>query len=468
MDKVGILIISKSLGSSAMIDTFMRSDEYDPEFYVAESQTNPFNLDRAKVHRVIPDLNIDEIVRFAGRYKKRIAFGLSDNENFVTEGGRDRVERGTGIQMVCVTRKYAIERSKADQRLLFDEIIPDANPRYKVFDPRVYRDESSAVEDLKETAADFDGLVIKPDAPARGAGVGVSGSDFTTEGEMVCFFRNAYSNGRVVVEEKVEGEESSFQAFSDGRHFVAAPLARDYKRAFDRNQGRLTGGMGSYRDAGPSLPFLSPPDRERVVRAERTAFERWKGKGSNPELRGLVLYDALMHTGGGFKILERNSRGGNTEQVNLLTTMEDDFVDVCYRMTDGTLRGIRFRNEASVVTCAVPLDYGTPGISNNNNRKVDLRRAYELCDKYDGRLRVFPMDVRLKDGKTWIGTSRSVAVVGTGDSLDTAREISLQGVGLIDGPLRHRSDIASKSDIWASLEHLRLLRGKRRTKKSTL
>ena len=66
---------------------------------------------------------------------------------------------------------------------------------------------------------------------------------------MVSFFRNVYSKGRVVVEERLEGEESSFQALSDGRHFIVAPQTRDYKRALDDNKGRLTGGMGSYRES---------------------------------------------------------------------------------------------------------------------------------------------------------------------------------------------------------------------------
>src|SRR3989442_3104291 len=233
MNNIEILIVTKSLSSSAIIDTLRRSEKYSPEFYIIEKQVNPLNLSRAKVHHVVPNLDIAEIARFAGKHKKELAFGLTDTEDFVTAGGRDRVENETGVQMICVRQEYAIESSKADQRLLFGEIWPQANPRYKVFDPKEYREEGAAITDLKKLAGEFDGIVIKPDAPSRGAGVGVSGSDFRTEDQMVGFFRNVYSKGRVVVEERVEGEESSFQAFSDGRHFFPAPLARDYKRALE-------------------------------------------------------------------------------------------------------------------------------------------------------------------------------------------------------------------------------------------
>jgi len=461
LDKVGILVVSKCLSSAAIIDTFARSERYAPEFFVAERQVNPLNFKRAKAHAVIPDLDVGKIAKFAGRHKKDIAFGLTDTEDFVTAGGRDVVERETGIPMLCVNKEFAIEASKADQRLLFEEICPKGNPRYKVFDPSKYQDGAKAVSDLRRFSRELtDGFVIKPDAPARGAGVGVWGKDFKTEEEAMEFFRNVYSKGRVVVEERIEGEESSFHAFSDGRHFVAAPLTRDYKRALDGDRGRLTGGMGSYRGPKEVLPFLPSSEWGQVMRLEQAAFEKWKGRGSNPGLRGIVLYDALMHTRGGFKILERNSRGGNTEQMCLLTTMLDDYIDVCFRMVDGSLKGIRFSSKASVVTCAVPLGYGTGGAKSSGEEAVNLDRAVALEKKHDGDLRIFLMDLRLDvaAGRTLMGTSRSVAVSGVASSIEEAHEISVQGVKALGDQFRHRDDVGSSADIARSREHLRAIR----------
>jgi len=460
MDRIGILVVSKCLSAAAIIDRLARSENYAPEFYVVERQPNPFNVRRAKVHRVVPDLGSAEVLRFARAHRDGISFALTDTEDFITAGGRDLLEQETGIPAVCVSRKYAIEASKADQRLLFERLFEGANPRFRVFDPRDYRsDERAAVSDFRRFAEELGEPVIKPDAPARGAGVGVWGSDFRTEREMTDFFRRAYARGRVVVEERVDGEESSFHAFSDGSHFVVAPQTRDYKRAFDGGRGRLTGGMGSYRAPRSHLPFLRPSEWESVVDAERLAFRRWKGRGSNPGLRGIVLYDALMHTGDGFRVLERNSRGGNTEQINILTTMRDDFVEVCLRMIEGRLRAIRFSERASVVTCVVPEEYGTgkepPGVA----RPVDLSAAYLLQERLGEALRVYPMDLRLEvDGTTVMGGSRSVAVVGIGGSLEEAREISALGAGAVRGPVRARSDIASREDIRASEDHMDALR----------
>jgi len=458
LERVGILIVSKCLSGAAIMDTFRRSEEYSPEFYVVEKQANPFLLRGAKLHRVSPDLDLKAVTDFAKEHSNRIAFGLTDTEDFVTAGGRDVLEMEAKVQMVCVSRDYALEQSKADQRLLFDRIFPEANPAYAVFDPRRYGSREGAREAFRRVLRRIPFPVIKPDAPERGAGVGVWGSDFDTIEDAEAFFLNLLAKGRVVVEERVEGEESSFHAISDGRHFIPLPLTRDYKRSLENNAGSLTGGMGSYRGPKNSLPFLSDSDWESLADREERAFRKWKGRGSRPGLRGVVLYDAIMHARRGFKVLERNSRGGNTEFINLLTTLEDDFVDVCFRILDGSLKRVRFSSQASVVTCAVPLTYGRKGTPPPPVQRVDLFHAEKQADDSGGKLRVLPMDVRVERGRTMLGTSRAVAVVGVADDIEEARSISGDGCRLIRGPIMWRSDIASRADIERSRRHLGALR----------
>ncbi len=458
MDRVGVLLVSKCLSAAAMVDALVRSDKYEAKVYMVERQANPFDVGRAEEHRVVPDLSISQIARFAKRFASRIDFGLCDTEDFVVNGGRDRLAEEAGVQMVCVTKKFAVEGSKAGQRLLFDRIWPQANPSFRVFDPSSGGTELEAVSEFRSTLDEMKEPVIKPDAPARGAGVGVWGSDFKTKAQAVDFFLSAYSRGRVVVEDRVEGEESSFHAFSDGKHFCPSPLTRDYKRARDGNMGRLTGGMGSYRDAADFLPFVTEGEWSDVLTAEARAFRKWKGRGTEPGLRGIVEYDALMHTGRGFKVLERNSRGGNTEFINLLTTLEDDLADLCFRINEGKLRGVRFRKEASVVTCVVPSRYGLPG-GPSNGGPIELTEASAFQDANEPHVRVYPMDVRVQDGETVHGSSRCVAAVGVARRLDEAREFSVRAAQLVRGRLRYRKDVAGKKDIEYSRSHLERLRG---------
>ena len=98
--------------------------------------------------------------------------------------------------------------------------------------------------------------MVKPDKPALGKGVGVWGDHFANREELFEHFMSNFKYGTVIIEEKIDGEESSFMAFCDGKHFITLPDTRDYKRAFDDDRGPNTGGMGSYKDVRRQIAFL--------------------------------------------------------------------------------------------------------------------------------------------------------------------------------------------------------------------
>jgi len=462
MEKVGILVISYGSREAAMIDAFSRSQTHKVEIYVADRQRNPFNVKKATKHVVIPDLNIREICRFAKANKSNIDFGLAGPEKPIIEGVRDLVEKQTRIPMICPRKDFAIEESKVKQRLLFEETVPEVNPRFKVFNPKDY---TGIVEVKKAVYEWLDYLenqaVVKPDKPSAGKGVGVWGDHFKTREQLFDHFLSNYQYGPVIVEEKIDGEESSFQAFCDGQHLVPLPDTRDYKRAFDDDKGANTGGMGSYKDVGDVLPFLSEKDREKELEIVNTIFRKWKKKDGSG-LRGVPLYVAFMHARQGLKILENNSRPGDPEIINILPIMKDDFVDVCLKMLDGNLNSVELEKAATVVTYKVPPSYGGydeafPNLVNKNEsgRPVDLTKAYRLSEKYGNNIRVYPGSMEQRDGETYALKSRAVCVVGIGNSIEKARKISLEGIDAIKGgALWHRSDIASKKHIKKSVRHL--------------
>ena len=469
MEKVGVLVVSYGSREAAIVDALSRSRKYETEIYVADKQLNPFNLKRAVKHVVVPDLNVDGICKFAEANKNRIRFGIVGPEKPIIEGVRDVVEKRTGIPMICPTKEYAIEESKVQQRLLFEEIVPEANPRFKIFDPEKYKSVTSVKKAVYGWLDELeDNAVVKPDRPAAGKGVGVWGDHFTTREQLFEHFLSNYEHGAVIIEEKVEGEESSFQAFCDGKHLLPLPDTRDYKRAFDDDRGPNTGGMGSYKDTGDILPFLNSADRERELEVADRIFEKWK-RHEPSALRGVPLYLAFMHTKDGVKILENNSRPGDPEIINILPILKDDFVDVCFRMLEGTLTRLEVRKAATVVTYKVPLNYGgyADTFPNLVSRKeggesVDLTRAYELSKKHDLGMRVYPGSMEQRAGATYALKSRAVCVVGVGDSIEEARKTSLEGIEAIrGGGLWNRTDIASEQHIRRSSAHMEELRRNR-------
>jgi phosphoribosylamine--glycine ligase len=223
--------------------------------------------------------------------------------------------------------------------------------------------------------------------------------------------------------------------------------------------------MGSYKDTGDILPFLTKTDRAKELEVADRIFQKWKGKDDS-SLRGVPLYLAFMHSNKGLKILENNSRPGDPEIINILPVLEDDFVDVCFRMVEGNLTQIELRKAATVVTYKAPPSYA--GFSENFPKRVDkahvdkpvdLTGAYELSGRHPDQVRVYPGSMEKRDGKNFTLSSRTVCTVGIADSIEDARSISLDALEAIKGgALWYRTDVASTAHIKKSVSHLESLR----------
>ena len=469
MESVGILVVAYGARETAIIDAFSRSSKYKARMYIVDKQKNPFNLQKATEHIVVPDLSINETCKFAKKHKNEIDFGIIGPEKPIIDGARDLIERETNIQIICPTREYAIERSKVAQRQLFEKVAPEVNPRFKVFYPKEYRSIEEVKPELFRWLDELKNQVaIKPDTPAAGKGVGVWGDHFNTREELLDHFLDNFKHGAVIVEEKIEGEESSFQAFCDGKRLVPLPETRDYKRAFDDDKGPNTGGMGSYKDVGDTLPFMTKTDKDKEAQIMNKIFRELKGKTeTNPALRGIPFYAAFIHAKEGPKILENNSRPGDPEIINILPLLKDDFIDVCLSMLEGSLTKVELENEASVVTYKAPATYGDyidlfkdKVKQKEIDKPIDLTKAYKLNEKYDDNIRVYPASIEQRNGKSFALHSRAVCVVGMADTIESARQISLDGIANITGGnLWNRDDIASKEHIRKSIAHMQRLRG---------
>jgi len=469
MERVGILVVSYGSREAAMVDAFSRSLNYKTEIYVVDKQRNPFNVKRAKEHVVISNLSIAGISKFAKRKRQEIDFGIVGPEKPIIEGVKDIVEKETRIPLICPSKEFAIEASKVAQRHLFQRVAPEANPKFKVFDPKDYSSIVGVKKDLyRWLDQSQNNVAVKPDRPAAGKGVGVWGDHFTSRDELFEHFLANYQQGPVVVEEKIEGEESSFQAFCDGRHLTVLPETRDHKRAFDGDKGPNTGGMGSYKDVGDFLPFMTAEDKEREIEIVNRVFNELRKRADRTDLLGVPFYEAFIHTGERPKLLENNSRPGDPEIQNLLPILKDDFVDICYKILEGNLSRVDIEAKATVVTYKAPPNYGGYATtfadrvkSDEVNTPVDLSEAENLSLKHGDNIRIYPGSMELRDNGTYALSSRAVCVVGTGDSIQTAREISLEGIRAIKGgALWHRNDIASREHIQKSIEHMKRLRAK--------
>ncbi len=157
--------------------------------------------------------------------------------------------------------------------------------------------------------------VVKADGLAAGKGSIVCPDSYKAQfwgHEMLVRGRFGEAGKRVVLEEKLEGREASVLFLCDGENFLPLPIAQDYKRAEDGDQGKNTGGMGSFAPAKHVTQELLAEVEKRVVAPVLSALRR-----EGTPFRG-VLYVGLMLTTDGPKVIEFNCRFGDPETQVIL------------------------------------------------------------------------------------------------------------------------------------------------------
>jgi phosphoribosylamine--glycine ligase len=254
-----------------------------------------------------------------------------------------------------------------------------------------------------------------------------------------------------VIEERLVGEEFTVQAFVAGDEVRVTPAVQDHKRAYEGDEGPNTGGMGSYSDAGMTLPFMTETDyREAVDIIEATvdALEGYKG----------VLYGQFMLTADGPRVVEFNARFGDPEAMNVLPVMETPLVDVLTAARDGEpLPELSFAPRATVCKYAVPAGYPTDP---EGGSRLGLDEETVAAGR-GGEALLYYASVDERPDGVYTTTSRSFAVVGVADSIADAEAIAGDALSSLGEGLRVREDIGTEPLVRQRVEHMRELRGDR-------
>ena len=164
--------------------------------------------------------------------------------------------------------------------------------------------------------------VVKRDVLAGGKGVVVT-SDRKEAKDFIN--QSIASDGKVLLEEFLPGEEASMLVVMDGSDFVCLPASQDHKRAFDGDKGPNTGGMGAYCPA----PVVTPEIKQKAISRIIKPMHDYLSSLDTP-YRG-VLYVGLMITGAGDpNVVEFNVRFGDPECQITLPLIKTDLFDILY------------------------------------------------------------------------------------------------------------------------------------------
>jgi len=284
----------------------------------------------------------------------------------------------------------------------------------------------------------------------------VSGEHLMTREDILAYGEEVLTKriggaARIVLEEKLVGEEFTIQAFCDGRNVVPMPAVQDHKRAYEGDRGPNTGGMGSYSQKDGLLPFLRRDEYEAAVGIMRDVVSALRRSGS--EYRG-TLYGQFMLTRDGPKVIEFNARFGDPEAMNVLSLLECDFVRICMRMADGTISksDAKFLPQASVCKYVVPEGYGTKPLA-DQEITVDEKAIRE-----EGAM-LYYASVNERGGKVYTTTSRSLGIVGVSESIDAAERTVELALRHVSGRIHVRHDIAKPDMLAAKVRRMEQVRG---------
>lgn len=434
-----ILLIGNGAREHAIAEALMKS-KHEVELYVVGKAKNPAIAEMATVYLVA-----DVCDKLAIRN-----FALETEPDFAVVGPEAPIEKGVVDMLLEIDIHSAsplqtvgrLESSKGFTRNLLDKYGIEGNPDFKVF-----HNEEGLREFFEKLGEDY---VVKADGLKGGKGVMVSGDHLNGIEEGIEYARECLEDcGRVVVEEKLVGQEFSLMSFCDGKTTVEMPAIQDHKRAYDGDKGPNTGGMGTYSDANHLLPFLEESDvraaREITKKVATALFEE-----TGSYFKG-VMYGGFIATKNGVKLIEYNARFGDPEAMNALPLLKTDFVDLCEAIIAGTLADLRveFENKATVCKYVVPEGYPDKPVK---GEKIEVGEVPEGVSTYYASV-----DAR-EDG-LYLSGSRAIAFVAASETLEEAEKLAASAVDSVKGPVFYRTDIGKAELINARVKMMKDLRG---------
>ncbi len=314
-------------------------------------------------------------------------------------------------------------------------------------DYHVFRDSDSAARFVKDRYPLEDEtvpLVVKADGLAAGKGVVVCSTRAEALDAIDRIGRQKEfgdAGDQLILEERLDGQEASVLAITDGRTIVTLPPAQDHKPAYDGDSGPNTGGMGAY--------CPTPIVTEKMLRdieADVLVPTVHTMKRSRHPFRG-VLYAGLMLTHQGPKVLEYNVRFGDPECQPLLMRLKSDMLDLLEATADCELDRIDPPEwDTRPAVCVVMASDGYPGPYENGR----VIRGLEDADAIED-VKVFHAGTKNVDGQVVTNGGRVLGATAMGNSISAAKLQAYRAVKCIRWPGAWcRKDISDKALVEQS------------------
>jgi phosphoribosylamine--glycine ligase len=302
-----------------------------------------------------------------------------------------------------------LEGSKAyAKEFMFDFGIPTAG--YKEFTP------ATIEEGVDYIATQTPPIVLKADGLAAGKGVLILNSIEEAQNEFREMLGGKFGDAgnKVVIEEFLDGIEFSVFVVTDGEDYKILPVAKDYKRIGEGDQGLNTGGMGA----------VSPPPF-----VDKTLMDKVESQIVQPTIQGIkergidykgFIFLGLIRVNNEPFVIEYNCRMGDPETEVVFPRLKSDLVEMLEAVGNGSLKSYQLEIEPQTAATVFMVSGGYPEAYAKGKEITNLEAV-------EGSL-VFHAGTKWQDGKVLTSGGRVIAVTSIAVNHKEAVQQSLKNV----------------------------------------
>lgn len=287
--------------------------------------------------------------------------------------------------------------------------------------------------DIDAALDDFSGnpWVVKRDVLAGGKGVVVT-EDRTEAKQFI--EESIKSDGQVLLEAFLPGEEASMLVVMDGSGYVCLPASQDHKREFEGDKGRNTGGMGAYAPAPVYTDEVKAKTIERIVEPMHKDLS-----SRRVPYRGVLYVGLMIDEHGDPYVVEFNVRFGDPECQITIPLIASDLGEMLSASSRDKLASceVQFHEKHAMTVVLAAENY--PG-------SIEKGRSISNVPDSSPDSWVNHAGTKVENGQLLSNGGRVLSCTGLGDSLQDAADKAYALIEQIDLSGSHyRRDIGHRA-----------------------
>ena len=282
-------------------------------------------------------------------------------------------------------------------------------------------------------------LVIKFDGLAAGKGVFVCNSVAEAEEALQKLEQSYGKNVPFIIEDKIDGNEVSIIAFTDGHTIKCLQTSQDHKQLNEGDTGPNTGGMGAFCPVDMAPEIMADINHniiEPTLKGIQAEKMHYKG----------VIYFGIMVKDGKSYLLEYNVRFGDPETEVLLPALKTSLWAISKACLDGNLSEITMAFNPGYYVDVVLVSGGYP-------LAYEKGKPISGLDEVDDDILVFHAGTKSENGQIVTNGGRVLNVVAHADSLENARQKAYKAVEKIQfDKMYYRKDVGMRENSELKVE----------------